>query len=151
MQGSQVTTQSGDYNNPAAILNVFSPKGERSRAFAFAQELPSGAPVGAAVAGYKFRLVDFEKVPEAHMLSVQRDPGTTIFYVGSGMLFVALSAVFFFSHQRVWAIIEPTETDAKTFQVVLGGNTNRNIVALEDRFKKLLQAITGQPLEVKNS
>ncbi|HEX8634336.1 MAG TPA: cytochrome c biogenesis protein ResB, partial [Pyrinomonadaceae bacterium] len=151
MQGSQAGTQSGDYNNPAAILNVFSPKGERSRAFAFAQELPSGAPVGAAVAGYKFRLVDFEKVPEAHMLSVQRDPGTTIFYVGSGMLFVALSAVFFFSHQRVWAIVEETGAEAKTFQVVLGGNTNRNVVALEDKFKKLLQAITGQPLEVKNS
>jgi cytochrome c biogenesis protein len=151
MQGSQVGTQSGDYNNPAAILNVVSPAGERSRAFAFAQELPSGAPVGRAVAGYKFRLVDFEKVPEAHMLSVQRDPGTTIFYVGSGMLFVALSAVFFFSHQRVWAIIEETEDDAKTFQVVLGGNTNRNVVALEDKFKKLLQAITGQSQEVKNS
>jgi cytochrome c biogenesis protein len=151
MQGSQVGTQSGEYNNPAAILNVVSPAGERSRAFAFAQELPSGAPVGRAVAGYKFRLVDFEKVPEAHMLSVQRDPGTTIFYVGSGMLFIALSAVFFFSHQRVWAIIEEAKDDQKTFQVVLGGNTNRNVVALEDKFKKLLQAITGQPQEVENS
>jgi cytochrome c biogenesis protein len=150
MQGSQVGTQSGDYNNPAAILNVTSPTGERSRAFAFAQELPSGAPVGRAVAGYKFRLADFEKVPEAHMLSVQRDPGTTIFYVGSGMLFVALAGVFFFSHQRVWAIIEETKDDAQAFQVVLGGNTNRNVVALEDRFKKLLQAITGQPREVIN-
>jgi len=85
------------------------------------------------------------------MLSVQRDPGTTIFYAGSGMLFVALSAVFFFSHQRVWAIIEETGEDARTYSVVLGGNTNRNVVALEDKFKKLLQAITGQPQEVKNS
>ncbi|HZH30857.1 MAG TPA: cytochrome c biogenesis protein ResB [Pyrinomonadaceae bacterium] len=150
MQGSQVGTQSGEYNNPAAILNVTSAKGERSRAFAFAQELPSGAPVGRAVAGYKFRLADFEKVPEAHMLSVQRDPGTSIFYAGSGMLFVALSAVFFFSHQRVWAIIEESKDDPRTFSVVLGGNTNRNVVALEDKFKKLLQAITGQPQEVKN-
>ncbi|HEV2802980.1 MAG TPA: cytochrome c biogenesis protein ResB [Pyrinomonadaceae bacterium] len=148
MQGSQVTTQSGEYNNPAAILNVTTPSGERTRAFAFAQELPSGAPIGRAVAGYKFRLADFEKVPEAHMLSVQRDPGTTIFYVGSALLFVTLAAVFFFSHQRVWAIVEETEGDGKTFQVVLGGNTNRNVVALEDRFKRLVQAITGQPREV---
>jgi cytochrome c biogenesis protein len=150
MQGSQAGTQSGDYNNPAAILNVTTAAGERSRAFAFAQELPSGAPVGRAVAGYKFRLADFEKVPEAHMLSVQRDPGTTIFYVGSGMLFLALSAVFFFSHQRVWAIVEEKDMYAKTFSVVLGGNTNRNVVALEDKFNKLLQAITGQPREVKS-
>jgi cytochrome c biogenesis protein len=150
MQGGTLGSQSGEYNNPAAILNVTTPAGERSRAFAFAQELPSGAPVGRAVGGYKFRLVDFEKVPEAHMLSIQRDPGTTIFYVGSGLLFLTLSAVFFFSHQRVWAIIEERDTDAKDFEVVLGGNTNRNVVALEDRFKRLLQAITGQPQEVTN-
>lgn len=149
LQGSEAASQSGEYNNPAAILNVTTPAGERSRAFAFAQELPSGAPVGRAVAGYKFRLVDFEKVPEAHMLSIQRDPGTTIFYVGSGLLFITLSAVFFFSHQRVWAIIEESEPDSNNFEVVLGGNTNRNVVALEDRFKRLLQAITGQPQEVK--
>jgi cytochrome c biogenesis protein len=150
LQGSQAGTQSGEYNNPAAILNVTTPKGERSRAFAFAQELPSGAPIGRAIAGYKFRLADFEKVPEAHMLSIQRDPGTTPFYIGSGLLFITLSAVFFFSHQRVWAIIEERDPESKDFEVVLGGNTNRNIVALEDRFKRLLQAITGQPQEVKN-
>jgi len=151
MQGSQITSQSGEYNNPAAILNVTTPAGERSRAFAFAQELPSSAPVGRAVAGYKFRLADFEKVPEAHMLSIQRDPGTTPFYIGSGLLFLTLSAVFFFSHQRVWAIIEESDPGSKNFEVVLGGNTNRNIVALEDRFKKLLQAITGQATEVQKS
>jgi cytochrome c biogenesis protein len=151
LQGSEVGTQSGEYNNPAAILNVVTPSGERSRAFAFAQELPSGAPIGRAVAGYKFRLADFEKVPEAHMLSIQRDPGTTIFYAGSGLLFITLSAVFFFSHQRVWAIIEERDAESNNFEVVLGGNTNRNIVALEDRFKRLLQAITGQPQEVKNN
>ena len=149
MQGSQVTSQSGEYNNPAAILNVVTPAGERSRAFAFAQELPSSAPVGRAVAGYKFRLADYEKVPEAHMLSIQRDPGTTPFYIGSGLLFITLSAVFFFSHQRVWAIIEESDPDSKNFEVVLGGNTNRNSVALEDRFKRLIQAITGKPQEVQ--
>jgi cytochrome c biogenesis protein len=151
MSGAQVGSQSGDYNNPAAILNVTTPAGERTRAFAFAQELPSGAPVGRAVAGYKFRLVDFEKVPEAHMLSVQRDPGTNIFYLGSAMLFCTLGAVFFFSHQRVWAIIEEKNAGSKEFEVVLGGNTNRNIVALEDRFKRLVHAITGQSQEVQKS
>ncbi|HEY0101451.1 MAG TPA: cytochrome c biogenesis protein ResB, partial [Pyrinomonadaceae bacterium] len=150
MQGSQITSQSGEYNKPAAILNVTTPAGERSRAFAFAQELPSGAPIGRAVAGYKFRLVDFEKVPNAHILAIQRDPGTTPFYIGSGLLFLTLSAVFFFSHQRVWAIVEERDSGSKDFDVILGGNTNRNVIALEDRFKKLLQAITGQPQEVKN-
>ncbi|HKP73518.1 MAG TPA: cytochrome c biogenesis protein ResB [Pyrinomonadaceae bacterium] len=143
MRGGEVTTESPDYNNPAAQLSVVSPSGEQSRAFAFAQELPSGAPVGRAVAGYKFRLVDFEKVPDSHMLSIQHDPGTNIFYLGGLLLFLTLGAVFFFSHQRVWAIIEERHGDR--FEVVLGGNTNRNVVALEDRFKRFIQAITGLP------
>ena len=45
------------------------------------------------------------------MLSVQRDPGATVVYVGFVLLFLTLVAVFFFSHQRVWAAIEPAGTD----------------------------------------
>ena len=147
LAGGQATTASGDYNNPAAVLDVVKPDGAQSRAYAFAQELPSGAPVGRAVAGYKFRLVDFEKVPEAHTLAIQRDPGATIFYVGSGLLGLTLAGVFFFSHQRVWAIVE--ERGANSFEVILGGNANRNAVGLEDRFKRLIGVINGQPREVQ--
>jgi cytochrome c biogenesis protein len=150
MAGGQPTTASGEYNNPAAQLNVTTPTGEQQRAYAFAQELPGSAPVGRAVAGYKFRLASFEKVPDAHILSIQRDPGASIFYLGSGLLFITLSGVFFFSHQRVWAIIEERDADRRNFEVVFGGNTNRNVVALEDRFKRFIQAVTGQPQEVKN-
>ncbi|MEJ7713887.1 MAG: hypothetical protein WKF84_29580 [Pyrinomonadaceae bacterium] len=59
--------------------------------------MPDGAPVGAAVAGYKYRLADFEKVADAHVLSVQRDPGATVFYIGGALLGLSLSAVFFFT------------------------------------------------------
>ncbi|MEJ7618804.1 MAG: cytochrome c biogenesis protein ResB [Pyrinomonadaceae bacterium] len=147
--GREATTASGDYANPAAVLTVQTAAGERKRAYAFAQELPDGAPVGAPVAGYKYRLVDFEKVPDAHVLSVQRDPGATVFYIGGALLGLSLSAVFFFSHQRFWALVEDQGGD--TFGVVSGANTNRNLQALEDRFKNLTRAVHGQPEEVKQS
>ena len=148
MNGGQITTASGEYNNPAAQLLVRAPDGKQERAFAFAQELPAGAPIGRAVAGYKFRLASFEKVADAHVLAVQKDPGATVFYVGSGMLCLTLSLVFFFSHQRFWTLVEPR--GEREFAVTAGAHVNRNQVALEDRFKRLKSAITGEPIEVES-
>ncbi|MCA1817198.1 MAG: cytochrome c biogenesis protein ResB [Acidobacteria bacterium] len=142
MAGGQIASASGEYNNPAAILAVRGADGAQSRAYAFAQELPPNAPVGRAVAGYKFRLAGFEKVAEAHTLAIQRDPGATVFYVGSAMLVAALVAVFFFSHRRVWAIVE--ERGAGKFAVLVGGNANRNSIAFGDKFKRLVAALTGE-------
>ena len=99
------------------------------------------------VAGYTWRLVDFEKAPKAHILSVQKDPGSTVVYVGFTLLALTLAHVFFSSHQRVWALIEEKGTGA--FEVVLGGNTNRNQLGFGDRFKKLVAASGGEPFEVK--
>lgn len=147
--GGKPDTKSGDYNNPAAFLNVTTPAGKKERAFAFQTPLPEGAPIGAPVAGYKFKLVEFEKVPDAHILSVQKDPGATVVYVGFLMLMLTLVAVFFFSHQRVWARIE--EKGAGEFAVVLGGNTNRNKLGFGDRFRRLVSKISGKPLEVRES
>jgi cytochrome c biogenesis protein len=141
-QGGRPDTQSGEYNNPAAVLKLTTPSGEAKRAYAFAMELPEGAPVGAAVGGYKFRLVDFEKVPDAHILQIQKDPGKMPFYVGGGMLIATLFSVFFFSHQRIWAVIENGAKDGQ-FDVAIGGNTNRNKLGFEDRFRRLMQSITG--------
>ncbi len=148
MVAARLTTASGEYNNPAAQLLVRTPDGKQERAFAFAQELPTGAPVGRAVGGYKFRLASFEKVADAHVLSVQKDPGATVFYIGSGLLCLTLSLVFFFSHQRFWTLVEPR--DGAAYEVTMGASVNRNQVALEDRFKRLKSAITGEPIEVES-
>jgi cytochrome c biogenesis protein len=136
-------TESDEYNNPAAVLKLTTPAGQQLQAFAFAAELPSGAPVGAPVGGYKFRMVEFEKVPYAHVLSVQKDPGKWPFYIGGTLLILTLGAVFFFSHQRVWSLAEERE-DGQGFEVVMGGNTNRNKLGFEDRFKRLVNEINGQ-------
>jgi cytochrome c biogenesis protein len=144
MANGEATTDSGEYNNPAAILNVSDSAGAQKRAYAFAQELPASAPVGRAVGGYKFHLVAFEKTPDAHILSIQRDPGATVFYIGSAMLIATLVSVFFFSHRRVWALVE--ERGAGKYSVVLGGNANRNAVAFEEKFKRLVATLSGKPV-----
>ena len=92
------------------------------------------------VNGNKVLLKDFEKVSYTHTLTIQYDPGRVPVYIGFTLLVLALCGVFFFSHQRVWAVIEP---DGKGSRIYFGGNTNRNRPAFEGRFNSLVQSVTG--------
>jgi hypothetical protein len=56
------------------------------------------------------------------------------------LLLLALGCVFFFSHERVWAVVEP---DGKGSKVHFGGNTNRNKPAFEGRYKSLVESVIG--------
>lgn len=148
LEGTRADTQSPDYNNPAAELMISKASGETAKAYAFpASAAARGPVVGRAVAGYKIHLVDFEKVGAAHILSVQKDPGAGIVYAGFVLLALTLAGVFFFAHQRVWALVE--ERAAGKFEVTIGGNTNRNRLAFEDRFRRLVKAIAGEDAEAE--
>ncbi|HEY0426628.1 MAG TPA: cytochrome c biogenesis protein ResB [Pyrinomonadaceae bacterium] len=134
----QPDTRSAEYNNPAVVLNVTPPGGEKNRVFAFAQKLADNIPVGAPKVGYKWRLASFEKAPLAHVLSIKYDPFNAAFvawYIGGFGLIGALIFVFFISHKRVWALID--KHNENDFEVALGGETNRNQMGFEDKFKKL--------------
>lgn len=142
MQGGQLATKSGEYNNPVAVLNVTPPSGETTKVFAFANKLPDNAPIAAPKAGYRWHLASYEKSPLAHVLSIKYDPFNAAFiawYIGGFGLIGALCFVFFISHRRVWAMIE--KKDENDFEVVLGGNTNRNNLAFQDKFKKIVDSI----------
>jgi cytochrome c biogenesis protein len=136
-------TRSGEYNNPAAVLGVTQPGSERVRVFAFEPGKADNLPVGAPKAGYKWSLVEYEKSPFAHVLSIKYDPYSGAFiawYFGGIGLMFALSYVFFFSHRRVWARIEKKEDGS--YDIVLAGDTNRNHAAFEEKFKKIEKQLT---------
>jgi cytochrome c biogenesis protein len=140
-----------DYSNPAAVLSVKRAEGRPvETAYAFPPDVAEKAPIAKrAVGGYTYRLIDFEKVPYMHALSIQHDPGSTVVYIGFALLGLTLIAVFFFSHQRVWALVE--DRSQGNYEVVLGGNTNRNRLAFETRFKRLTNILSGHPQEVEES
>jgi cytochrome c biogenesis protein len=149
--GNNQETDGSVYNNPAATLAVTAPGAAGPvRAIAFTPEMAERAPFARQpVAGYTWRLVDFEKAPKAHILAIQKDPGATVVYVGFGLLGLTLCAVFFFSHDRVWAQI--VEQGGGRFEVVTGGNTNRNQLGFEDRFWKLVATIGGEVSDAKSA
>ncbi|HEX8069764.1 MAG TPA: cytochrome c biogenesis protein ResB [Pyrinomonadaceae bacterium] len=149
--GDKRDTEEGVYPNPAAELRVTRADGTQAKAYAFNPQMADNAPFAKRpVAGYTFRLVKFEKVPESHFLSIQHDPGSNVFYLGGALLTLMLLLVFFFSHRRIWAVVEELP-GGRTFEVTTGGNTNRNLFALEDTFKKFIAAVTGRPVEAEES
>jgi cytochrome c biogenesis protein len=132
---------STEYQNPAAHLAYVTPSGEQGDVWAFTQSginQMSNAPFLKSkfldTGAFQFVLTDFEKAPFAHTLSIQYDPGARIVYIGFTILCLMLVAVFFFSHQRLWIVVEDGN-------VYLGGNSNRNRLGFEDRAKKLAALI----------
>ena len=146
LNGDKADTRSGEYNNPAAVLGVTPPNGQRIRVFAMGEGAMKGAPMlSAAKAGYKWKLAAYEKTPFAHVLSIKYDPydGALIaWYFGGFGLIGALGFVFFFSHKRMWALIE--KRDGKT-EVTFGGDANRNHLAFEEKFKKIVNDAQAAP------
>lgn len=123
-----------EYPNPAAVLQVTTTGGETFTAYAFGEKM-KGIPIATKpVAGFTYKLLSFEKVGEQHVLSIQRDPGANVVYVGFIILTITLIAAFFFSHQRVWASI--TEAPNGNLSVTLGGNTNRNQTPFGEKFRR---------------
>lgn len=136
-----------EYPNPAAVLQVTTTGGETYTAYAFGEKM-KGIPIASKpIAGFTYKLLDFEKVGEQHVLSIQRDPGATVVYVGFIVLTITLIAVFFFSHQRVWASIE--EVASGRFNIISGGDTNRNQTAFTEKFGRFVNSLTDEVKEAK--
>lgn len=151
LKGSQPDTRSAAYNNPAVKLNITMPDGEKKSGYAFGRKMPDNIPIGAPVAGYKWRLAEFEKSPLAHVLSIKYDPFNAAFiawYIGGFGLIGALCFVFFIAHRRVWALIE--KRGEENFEVVLSGHTNRNAPAFEDKFEKIRGALTASKSQTQS-
>lgn len=137
-----------EYPNPAAVLQVTPQGGTVQTAYAFGPQMANIPIAGKPVAGYTYKLTDFEKVSDRHILSVQRDPGSNVVYLGFGMLFLTLVAVFFFSHQRVWIVLERTIDGGTT--AMIGGDTNRNENAFIEKLTRFKQAVASTKLKTES-
>lgn len=140
----RVEMASADYDNPAAHLDVIYPDGDNRAVWAFneagrgmLEQAPFLKDKFGDTGPLNFTLVDFEKVGAAHDISIQYDPGIKIVYAGFTMLCLSLMAVFFFSHQRLWLVVEEGK-------ITLGGDANRNRLGFEDRMKRLMARIRGE-------
>jgi cytochrome c biogenesis protein len=77
-------------------------------------------------------------------LSVTKDPGVWVVWVGCGLMIIGLILSFFFSHQRVWVRIPKSPGE----EVVLAGSANKNRVSFEKTFGELEEEIRKGSSEV---
>ncbi len=137
----KISIGAAEYINPAALVSYITPDGKQGDAWAF-NEAFIGQIAGAPFLKQRFIdphpfsvvLTDYQKVSQKHILSVQYDPGAKIVYVGFTILCLTLLFVFFFSHQRLWLVVEDNN-------VYVGGDSNRNKLGFEDRAKRLIALI----------
>ncbi len=66
-------------------------------------------------------------------LSVTKDPGVWVVWIGCGLMILGLIVSFFFSHQRVWVRIPKSPGG----EIVLAGSADKNRVGFEKIFGEL--------------
>jgi len=92
--------------------------------------------------GTEIFLID--AIPEfSTTLQVSRDPGVMIVWAGCILLMVGLMLAFYYSHQRVWAMLVPLQEGTT---VVLGGDSNKSRSAFAKKFQQLVHALEPQNL-----
>ncbi|MFT5698202.1 MAG: cytochrome c biogenesis protein [Desulforhopalus sp.] len=67
-------------------------------------------------------------------LQIAKDPGVWIVYIGCGLMLIGLYIAFFLSHKRIWLF---HETVADGQKLLLGGNSNKNIIDFKKTFSRL--------------
>jgi cytochrome c biogenesis protein len=70
-------------------------------------------------------------------LSVTKDPGVWVVWIGCGLMIFGFIVSFFFSHQRVWVRIPKSPGG----DIVLAGSANKNRVGFEKTFGELVGEI----------
>ena len=76
-------------------------------------------------------------------LSVTKDPGVWVVWIGCGLMIFGLIVSFFFSHQKVWVRI-PRGPEG---EIVLAGSANKNRVGFEKTFGGLVDGVRKKSSE----
>lgn len=86
------------------------------------------------------RMTDFDHI-EASGLQIARAPGMMTVYLGCLMLILGIFFMFYISHRRLWAVLEPTDGGTR---VLFAGAVNRNPEEFSREFEILGNAIDGR-------
>ena len=76
-------------------------------------------------------------------LSVTKDPGVWVVWIGCGLMIFGLIVSFFFSHQRVWVRIPKTPGG----EIVFAGSANKNRLGFEKSLGELVEGVRKKSSE----
>ncbi len=131
-----VYSKSGEVKNPAVQIDIYKEGDLISRPWLFfnfpglIQAIPK--------TDHDLILTGFRNLPYSG-LSITKDPGTNIVWIGSGIMGVGFYLAFFVFYKRIMVRIKPG-SDA---EVGIAGVINKNQLGFEKEFRILVETITG--------
>jgi cytochrome c biogenesis protein len=136
MHGSEIHSHSNEPNNPALQVEVTGSSGAQWKTWVF-QKMPDFHASEAMP--YHIR---FESVRMSHFtgLQIAKQPGQNIIWAGCFLMVAGLLVSFYFSHQRVWALVRVNEKGESVLR--LGGSANKNKLDFEKKFRALEQSLS---------
>jgi cytochrome c biogenesis protein len=135
MHGSEIHSHSKEPNNPALQLEVTGSGGAQWKTWVF-QKMPDFHASEAMP--YQIR---FESVRMHHFtgLQIAKQPGQNIIWAGCFLMVAGLLVSFYFSHQRVWALVRVSEKGESVIR--LGGSANKTKLDFEKKFRALERSL----------
>lgn len=104
------------------------------------QKMRTGNPTAASKLPNGADIFLINAVPEfSTVLQVSRDPGVTTVWAGCILLVIGLMVAFYLSHQRVWAMVIPTEQGTT---VLLAGDASKNRPVFSRKFQMLVHSLS---------
>ena len=143
VRDGQVYKRSNEVGEPAAHLIVTTKATSKAQAQSFDVWFPALAEVADnSKAPYLLAPKDL-KMGHFTGLEVSHEPGQWGVWAGVVLMGIGLAFVFYVVHMRFWAV--PVR-DERTGQISLwvGGSTNRNRDAFEQRFAELVEAVENE-------
>lgn len=146
MSRRRVYSKSAEHRNPAVLVEVYEDGKLTARPWIFLN-FPDAHTIQGRGTKYVLRLLSYQAVPYTG-LQVTRDPGVNVVWLGCFLLTAGLFFTFFVFHKRVWVRLEPGESGT---EVVIGGNTNKNVIAFEKEFQSLIRELKASLKEKDTS
>jgi cytochrome c biogenesis protein len=134
---NQVFSKSAEASNPAIKVEVYEGGKEVSSPWLFVR-YPGIFP---AIPNSDVDLVFTGYIPVMYSgISVNKDPGTNIVWLGTGVMGLGFIFAFFVYHRRIWVHVRET---GKSTEVKIGGTINKNNFVLEKELKDLTESLAS--------
>ncbi len=136
-----VFSKSGEHNNPAVQVEVYDGEALVARPWLFLNypNLFSTIPGPEPGSEYNLHFTAYRGVQYSG-LSINKDPGANIVWIGSSLMLVGFLMAFFIFHKRLWIVIRG---GGNPVELALGGTVNKNRILFAREFKDIVGLLRG--------